>query len=99
MIESTSELLREQTAQVHEQAASASVDVQKLQSAFDNIFATLDAIDGFKAQALDSMKVTITELRGQVDKAQSYLDRSQSSEKPGVTAPEGTLALPAGPSA
>jgi uncharacterized protein YaaN involved in tellurite resistance len=94
LIESTSELLREQTAMVHEQAASASVDVQRLQAAFDNIFATLDAIDGFKAQALDSMKVTITELRGQVGRAQQYLDRSQTEAKPGIASAEGTLALP-----
>jgi uncharacterized protein YaaN involved in tellurite resistance len=94
LIESTSELLREQTAMVHEQAASASVDVQRLQAAFDNVFATLDAIDGFKAQALDSMKVTITELRGQVGRAQQYLDRSQTEAKPGIASAEGTLALP-----
>ena len=96
MIEATSELLREQTAQVHEQAAAASIDVQRLQAAFDNVFTTLDAIDGFKAQALDSMKVTVTELRTQVGRAQEYLDRAQSAERPGIGAPEGTLALPAG---
>jgi uncharacterized protein YaaN involved in tellurite resistance len=95
LIESTSALLREQTAQVHEQAASASVDVERLQVAFDNVFTTLDAIDGFKAQALDSMKVTVTELRTQVGRAQSYLDRSQSETQPGIAGAEGTLALPA----
>jgi uncharacterized protein YaaN involved in tellurite resistance len=95
LIESTSQLLREQTAQVHEQAAAASVDVQKLQTAFDNIFATLDAIDGFKSQALDSMKVTITELRGQVDRAQGYLERAHTETRPGLPSPEGSLALPA----
>lgn len=94
LIDSTSTLLRETTAHVHEQAAAASVDVQRLQAAFDNVFATLDAIDSFKVQAVDTMKVTITELRGQVDKAQAYLDRSQATEKPGLTAPDGTLALP-----
>jgi uncharacterized protein YaaN involved in tellurite resistance len=94
LIEATSELLRDQTARVHEQAAAASVDVQKLQTAFDNIFATLDAIDGFKAQALDSMKVTISELRGQVDRAQGYLERAHQEERPGIAGPEGTLALP-----
>jgi len=92
MIESTSEVLREQTTQIHEQAAAASVDVQKLQTAFDNIFATLDAIDGFKTQALDSMKVTISELRTQVGRAQSYLDRAQPPDRD--TSSEGTLALP-----
>ncbi|HET9051004.1 MAG TPA: toxic anion resistance protein [Candidatus Dormibacteraeota bacterium] len=95
MIESTAEMLREQTAKVHEDAASASVDVRRLQAAFDNIFQTLDAIDGYKTQALDTMKVTITELTTQVGKAQAYLERSQSEERPGLPAPEGTLALPA----
>src|SRR5215831_4973169 len=59
LIESTSVLLREQTGQVYSQAASATVDVQKLQTAFNNINATMDMIDKFKVQALDNMRTTV----------------------------------------
>ncbi len=49
LIESTSEQLRMQGAQINQQAASATVDVEKLQAAFDNVFATMDALDTFRA--------------------------------------------------
>src|SRR5205823_1012833 len=42
MIEGTSAMLRQQSAGVHEQAASATVSIEKLQAAFANIYATID---------------------------------------------------------
>jgi uncharacterized protein YaaN involved in tellurite resistance len=77
MIQSTSEMLRDQTGKINEQAASSTVDIAKLQVAFDNVFATLDAIDTFKVGALQSMKTTVGELQTQVDGAKTYLDRAQ----------------------
>jgi uncharacterized protein YaaN involved in tellurite resistance len=78
MIQSTSQLLRDQTSKINEQAASSTIDVAKLQSAFDNVFATLDAIDTFKVGALQSMKTTVGELQAQVDRAKGYLDRAKN---------------------
>lgn len=92
LIESTSEMLKEQTEQVHDEAASSTIAVDKLKAAFANIYATMDSIDTFKLQALDNMRQTVDTLTTEVRKAQSYLDRAASSEK--VT--ESTeLALPA----
>lgn len=48
VIESTSQMLRQQTSEIQNQAASATIDIAKLQAAFDNIYATIDAIDTFK---------------------------------------------------
>src|SRR3954468_17044573 len=48
LIESTSEQLRTQGAAINQQAASATVDLAKLQAAFDNVFATMDALDTFR---------------------------------------------------
>nr|WP_312523375.1 toxic anion resistance protein [Moraxella sp. CTOTU47724] len=76
LIESTSVLLKRQTAQVHEQANSSSVDMEKLQKAFNNIYETMDAIDDFKVKALGNMQQTVNVLTQEVDKAQTYLDRA-----------------------
>src|SRR5262249_35858408 len=75
LIESTSETLKEQSAAVHEQAASASVDVEKLQHAFDNIYAALDEIDNYKVAALDTMQKTVDALGQEIAEAQKHLDR------------------------
>jgi uncharacterized protein YaaN involved in tellurite resistance len=80
LIESTSEQLRIQGGQIHEQAASATVDVAKLQTAFDNVFATMDALDTFRAQAVDSMQQTVTALEGQIVRAKPYLERTRARE-------------------
>jgi uncharacterized protein YaaN involved in tellurite resistance len=92
LIESTSEMLREQSGKVHEQAAGSTVAVDKLRAAFANIYATIDAIDTYKIQALDSMRQTIDALTGEVQKAQTYLDRSAEATKSEAVA--GDLVLP-----
>ena len=78
LIESTSVMLRQQSAAINEQAASSTIDLEKLQAAFDNIYATMDEIDAFKLKALDTMTQTVGALTTQVNKAQAYLDRSKA---------------------
>src|SRR5205085_6582659 len=48
IIESTSQMLRQQTVEIASQAASSTISIEKLQSAFNNIYATIDTIDTFK---------------------------------------------------
>jgi uncharacterized protein YaaN involved in tellurite resistance len=91
MIEQTSEMLKDQSAKVNEQAASSTIEVEKLQNAFNNIYATIDAIDGFKLQALDTMKQTVSSLEQEVGKAQAYLDRAHQGDAKGPAAPELTV--------
>ena len=50
MIERTSEMLRDNSVRIQEQAASATVGLPQLQAAFANIYATMDAIDAFKVR-------------------------------------------------
>jgi uncharacterized protein YaaN involved in tellurite resistance len=95
LIESTSQLLKEQTAKVYDQAASSTIDIKQLQTAFDNIYQTMDSIDTFKLKALDSMKTTIDALSTQVTKAQTYLDRAKASSQNEAQASAGDLAIPA----
>lgn len=83
LIESTSQQLRVQGAAINEQAASATIDVAKLQAAFDNVFATMDAIDTYRAQAVDSMAQTVTALEGQIERAKPYLERTRRGDGTG----------------
>jgi uncharacterized protein YaaN involved in tellurite resistance len=80
MILSTSEMLRQQSGQIQEQAASSTVSVETLQKAFDNVFATMDAIDTYKAKAVESMATTVDALEVQVTRSKSYLERSRAGE-------------------
>ena len=80
LIQRTSEQLKIQGAQINQQAASATVSVEKLQAAFDNVFQTMDAVDTFRAQAVDSMAQTVNALQGQIERAQPYLERVRRGE-------------------
>jgi uncharacterized protein YaaN involved in tellurite resistance len=80
MIESTSEQLRMQGAAINQQAASTTIDVAKLQAAFNNVFATMDALDTFRAQAVESMSQTVNALEGQIERAKPYLERTRRGE-------------------
>ncbi len=67
--------------QIQEQAASATIGLPQLQAAFANIYATMDAIDTFKVQALDTMAATIGTLETEVSKSQAYLERVQQQDE------------------
>jgi uncharacterized protein YaaN involved in tellurite resistance len=77
IIDSTSTLLREQTAQIHEQAASSTIPLETLQRAFQNIYDTMDEVDNFKVRALESMKQTVNVLTSEVEKSKGYIARAE----------------------
>jgi uncharacterized protein YaaN involved in tellurite resistance len=83
LIESTSQQLRVQGAAINQQAASSTIDIAKLQAAFDNVVQTMDALDTFRAQAVDSMAQTVTALEGQIERAKPYLERTRQGELSG----------------
>ena len=91
LIESTSQMLRQQSGDIQSQAASATIEVEKLQNAFNNVYQTMDMIDTFKLQALDNMRQTIDTLSKEVGKAQVYLERARAADG----AASGELKLPA----
>ena len=70
MIQRTSEMLKDNSAAIQEQAASSTIGMPQLQAAFANIYATMDSIDEFKVKALDSMATTIGVLETEVEKSQ-----------------------------
>src|SRR5215470_4143486 len=94
LIESTSEMLKQQSDQVYQQAADSTIQLDKLQAAFDNIYSSIDAIDTYKVQALANMQKTVDALTQEVDKAQSYLQRAHAGEPAGQQM-AATLTVPA----
>ncbi|HEY0623802.1 toxic anion resistance protein [Sphingomonas sp.] len=79
IIDSTGNLLKQNTAMVHEQAASSTIPIETLQRAFQNIYDTMDAIDTFKLKALDNMKTTVNVLSNEVEKSKGYIARAEGA--------------------
>ncbi|AEI12039.1 MULTISPECIES: toxic anion resistance protein [Cellulomonas] len=86
MVASTSKMLREQSVEIQSQAASSTLDIQALQQSFNDIYATMDAIDEFKVKALDSMSQTIGVLETETTRAREYIDRVSRSDAHGAAA-------------
>jgi uncharacterized protein YaaN involved in tellurite resistance len=80
LIESTSVLLKQQSTDIHKQATSAAINMEQLQTAFQNIYATMDMISTYKVEALDTMRQTVDALSAEVDWANTYLDRVRQEE-------------------
>ena len=80
LIAGTSELLREQSGKIHEQAAGSTVEIAKLQQAFNNIYQTMDAMADFKVKALASMQTTVDTLSQEVEKSRTYLEKTRRQQ-------------------
>ncbi|WP_159602640.1 toxic anion resistance protein [Agromyces humi] len=86
----TAEMMRQQTARIHEQAASPALSVETLQRSFDNLFATLDEIETFKTKANANMAQSIGQLSAQLERARPQLDRARAldtaAQQPAISA-------------
>ncbi|BBE36051.1 toxic anion resistance protein [Sphingosinicella microcystinivorans] len=91
VIDSTSSMLRNQTGEIHKQAASATIPIETLKRAFENIYATMDSIDTFKMEALASMKETVETLSGEVEKSRGYIARAEGAAQAQVKGPTSTF--------
>jgi uncharacterized protein YaaN involved in tellurite resistance len=81
LILATSEMLRTQAGAIQNQAASAAVDLDTLRQAFDNVYATMDTIDGFRAKAVESMATTVDSLSAELEHTRTYLERARESAR------------------
>jgi uncharacterized protein YaaN involved in tellurite resistance len=81
VIDSTGAMLKNQTGQIHQQAASSTIPLETLQRAFQNIYDTMDTIDRFKVEALSSMKQTVDTLSSEVEKSRGYIARAEGVEQ------------------
>jgi uncharacterized protein YaaN involved in tellurite resistance len=94
IIDATGQMMRDNSARVHEQAASATIPLETLSRAFQNIYDTMDSIDSYKLKALDSMKQTVSALEGEVHKSQAYIARAEGQAQ-GSADGQGLVALTA----
>lgn len=80
IIAGTSATLRSQTTAVGQQAGAPTIEVGKLQAAFDNVYASLDELDTYKLKALDTMSKTVDAMTTQINRAQPFLARAKARE-------------------
>jgi uncharacterized protein YaaN involved in tellurite resistance len=80
LIESTAAMLKQQSAQIQQQAASATVNLNQLNTAFANLYQAMDMMSDYKVKALDNMRQTVDALSGEVEKAKAYVARAREAE-------------------
>jgi uncharacterized protein YaaN involved in tellurite resistance len=93
LIASTSEMMRDQSVAIHQQAASSTIEVAKLQQAFQNVYQTMDTIADYKVKALDAMQRTVDTLSTEVTRSKTYLDRVRRQEATAALSSDGEVKL------
>jgi uncharacterized protein YaaN involved in tellurite resistance len=87
LIVATSQMLKTQSAAISEQSSSATISLDSLTTAFQNIYDTMDALDTYKVQAVETMGQTVNALQQHIDEAQKYLERAKSTDSTGDDTP------------
>lgn len=75
----TSQMLRQNSTRIQDQAMNSGVSVETLTQAFDNIYATMDELDAFKRQANENMSITINSMTEQLERAKPRLESIESA--------------------
>jgi uncharacterized protein YaaN involved in tellurite resistance len=75
LIVSTSKMLNKQTKEIQSQSSNAMIDVEKLQTAFDHIFETIDIVNDFKVRSLPNLQKSMDHLSIQLERAKQYTDQ------------------------
>ncbi|MEO5535916.1 MAG: toxic anion resistance protein [Pseudolysinimonas sp.] len=81
LIVTTSQMLKQQSGEIAEQSTSATISLDSLQTAFQNIYDTIDALDTYKIKAVETMGQTVTALQARLNEANAYLDRAKPDEQ------------------
>jgi uncharacterized protein YaaN involved in tellurite resistance len=77
MIVATSQMLKTQSGQISQESSSATVSLESLEAAFQNIYETIDALDGYKVKAVETMALTVNALQARLAEASKYLERAK----------------------
>jgi len=62
-ITATSQMLKEQGAEINKQSMESNISMEALKTAFEDAIAAIDAISNFKQEALPRMKQTVEQFR------------------------------------
>lgn len=63
VITATSQMLKEQGAEINKQSMESNISMETLKTAFEDAIAAIDAISNFKQEALPRMKQTVEQFR------------------------------------
>ena len=78
LVVQTSAQLGQHVQIVAKSASDPLIEIGKLQSAFDNTFKAIDAMDNFRSVAIGNMVKNNQTLQQLIDKSQPYIDRAAS---------------------
>jgi len=78
LVTETSRQLGNHVDKTGEFASNPLIGVQKIQEMFDNTFKAMDAMDSFRAKAIDTMGKNNQMLKEQIARSEQYLDRTRS---------------------
>lgn len=81
ILRSNADLLSLQGNEVQRLASTPAVGVDALRTSFDQIYATIDAIDAFKARAAENMSSTVSALDAEIRRAHDHLSRTRGNEE------------------
>jgi uncharacterized protein YaaN involved in tellurite resistance len=81
ILRSNADLLSLQGNEVQRLASTSAVGVDALRTSFDQIYATIDAIDTFKARAAENMSSTVSALDAEIRRAHDHLSRTRGNEE------------------
>jgi uncharacterized protein YaaN involved in tellurite resistance len=84
LIAQTSQALKQQGGQIHQQAASAQLDINNLKTAFADIVTTLDDISRFRCEAIPAMNESIAEMGSLTSQMDERLSTLQQGSPVGV---------------
>jgi uncharacterized protein YaaN involved in tellurite resistance len=77
LIVATSQMLKTQSSAIAEQSTSATISLESLETAFQNIYETIDALDSYKVKAVETMGQTVAALQTRLSEATEYLERAK----------------------
>ncbi|MEU4522138.1 toxic anion resistance protein [Amycolatopsis sp. NPDC024027] len=80
LIRANTELLDLQSAEIRRASSDPAVATETIRQSFDRIYASIDAIDGFRADAVAAMATTVESLSGEIRRAEDHLRRSHEGE-------------------
>ena len=80
MIAGTARMMKQQAADIGQQASSSSVEINALKAAFADIYTSMDMMAEYKVKALDNMQQTVEALSDEVEKSKTHLDRIRKEE-------------------
>ncbi len=81
LIEHTSQLLRNQGAQIQKQASSASLDIEALKRPFQNVNAAIDDISRYRTDALQTLRANIDDMAQINDHARQSIERMEKANQ------------------